>query len=242
MACGTGRAERGWRGGCCPRPCSGLELWAAGRAGPWGHTSQIMPGVLAPGYGSCLLGDVRAGQHLWASRSKCPVPPSPVCKGITSFPSIPASGAATRLAVPAPQVGTACSSPRGTQWRFLRGETALGSGCRHCLIPLYLHTGTHPVPAVSQLLKMPTPAGRRSALRPAQIYPLFYIHTPLIFTALLEQYPGLLIMPAPPPPMCIHHAPTKVPSRSRGWVSAGMSRLVWWHPALCSHPPASPPR
>lgn len=66
------------------------------------------------------------------------------------------------------------------------------------------------MPAVPLLLKMPTPVGHRSALRPAQIYPLFYIRTPLIFTALLEQYPGLLIMPAPSPPpaMCIHHAPT----------------------------------
>lgn len=237
MAHGMGRVERGWRGGCCPGPCSGSGPWAAGRAGPRGHPTPVMPGCVGTVARILPAGGAWAGQHLWASPEQVPHVLSPVCKGtipFLPFPSIPASGAAACLTAPAPQVGTACASSRGSRWRFL-GRVSTWKWVQAVSDPPYLHAGAHPAPAVPRLLAMPTPAGRRSALRPAQIYPLFYIHTPLIFTALLEQYPELLITPAPlspPPPVCIHHAPTKVPSGSRGQVSAGMSRLVWWHPAL----------
>lgn len=156
------------------------------------------------------------------------------CLQTTPFPSSLASGAAAGLAAPSPQVGPACTSPQGTQWRFLwRDDT--WKRAQALPDPPYLHTGVHPAPAILQLLKIPIPVGCRSTLWLAQIYLLFYIHTPLIFTVLLEQYPGLLIMPAPPLPMCIHHAPTKVPSETWGPVSAVMGRLV------CGTQPCAPP-
>ena len=105
---------------------------------------------------------------------------------------------------------------------FAGASIALCSGDGCCLTPQGLSTrSAHPMLTVPHFLELPPPRGLRSALRPAQIYPFFYIHTPLIFTALLEQYPGLLITlphPIPPilpsPPPFFLHDPTKVPSGS----------------------------
>lgn len=208
MARGMGRVEWGWRAECCRGPARGQS------AGPRdSHTHLVITGCVGSMARILLLG-VWAGQRLGIQKG-CPVPQPSLQRGKLFFP-IPAPAAAACLTVPVPQVATACTSCQGTQRTFF-GKVCIWKRVQALPDAPYLHTDAHPTPAVPWLFEMPTPAGHRSALRPAQIYPLFYIHTPLIFTALLEQYPGLLITPGPPPPpMCIHHAPTKVPSVSWG--------------------------
>lgn len=238
MARGTGRVEWGCRGGCCPGPCSGSEPWAAGRAGPGGHTDLVMPGCIGTVAQILPARCTWVGQCLWASQSKCPVPPALSVKAQPLFlPSqrqeqlLASQSQLHRLSLPTHPLGALSGDFLGgvSTWKRVQ---ALSDP------PPYLHTGAHPAPAVPQLLEMPAPAGRRSALRPAQIYPLFYMHTPLIFTVLLERYPGLLITPAPRL-LC---ASIMLPPRCQAWGrgSAGMRRLVWWHLALWPPALASP--
>lgn len=170
--------------------------------------------MLAPWHGSCCW--VCVGWAALGHPEAGALSPSPVCKGVNSFfPSqlqqqlLASQYQFHRLPLPALLV-------KALSGLFF-GKVSIWKRVQALPDAPYLHTDAHPTPTVPWFFEVPTPAGHRSALQPAQIYPLFYIHTPLIFTALLEQYPGLLITPGPPPPpMCIHHAPTKVPSVSRG--------------------------
>lgn len=212
-----------WRcaGAPAPRLISGkmrmLAGWPVGLAGRGGQSWGLQDPQshqVGPNQGA-WHGDTVTILSVWAvGTSEGSTPCTPPANA-TPFPSSPALGAAYCSAAPAPQVGTA----RGTFcWSI------------HCTLqrgwvlpdPQGLSTrSAHPMLTVPHFLELPPPRGLRSALRPAQIYPFFYIHTPLIFTALLEQYPGLLITLPPPilpilpsPPPFFLHDPTKVPSGS----------------------------
>lgn len=154
------------------------------------------------------------------------------CLQTTPFPSSLASGAAAGLAAPSPQVGTACTSPQGTPWRFLwRDDT--WKRAQALPDPPYLHTGVHPASAILQLLKMPVPVGCRSTLAGSDLSIILYPHA-FNFYSPVGAIPRTVNNASPPLPMCIHHAPTKVPSETRGPVSAGMGRLV------CGTQPCAP--
>lgn len=127
VARGMGRVEWGWRAECCPGPARDQSN------GPRdGHTHLVISGCVGSMAWILLLG-VRGLGSAWASRSRCPVPQPSLQRG-KLFSSIPAPAAAACLRVPVPQVATACSSSQGTQQIFW-GKSALGSGCRHCLMP-----------------------------------------------------------------------------------------------------------
>lgn len=163
-----------WR--CAEAPAPQLILgkmrmpagWPAGWAG-WsgagelGAAQGLLGIVVIPWHGSCCwvcMGWAALG-HLEAGA----LSPSPVYKGVNSS-SIPAPAAAACLAVPVPQVGTACASSQGTQRTFL-GKVSTWKWVQAPPDSPYLHTGAHHTSAVPWLFEMQTPAGHRSALRPA---------------------------------------------------------------------------
>jgi len=116
VAHGLGKAKRGWRGGCCPGPRSGPSRGLHDGQDPRGRARLVVLGVLGRWHGSCLLGVW--GQHLGASRSKHPVPPAPSAKAQLLFLPSQLREQPLASAAPAPQVGTARASSRGTRWRF----------------------------------------------------------------------------------------------------------------------------
>lgn len=158
----------------------------------------------------------------------------------TPFPSSLASGAADCLAAPSPQVGTACTSPRGTLWRFLWRDGTWKQAQALPDPPL----STHRCPSCP----CHTPASQdASSYRTSQHSLAGSDLSIILYPHAFNFYSPVGAIPrtvnnASPPFLC---ASIMLPPRCQARLGPGKCRngeAGVWHPALCPHPPANPPK